>query len=129
MTQKYLFVIFQGCMLSEQDCGTNTCSNFNDENTPLRNDAFQETIASDDKAHPNLERNISNILVPDILKNDKSVQELEDLGHLRLDICCYADPRSNCDDRSFYQPDHLIKPNCITNQGDSLFLCISIPFI
>ena len=129
MRLNHLFAIIQGCLLSESECDTNSCSNLNDENTSLRNDAFQETLVPDDMTHPGLERNISNILVPDILTGDKTVRELEGLGHLRLDTCCFADPRSNCDDRTFYQPDHLSKPNCITNQGNNLLFYRIVTFL
>ena len=128
LTLSYRFVILQGCLLSESECDANSCSNLNDENTPLRNDAFQETLVSDELTHPGLERNISDILVPDILTGGKTVRDLEVIGHLRLDTCCFADPRSNCDDRTFYQPNHLPKPNCITNLGNNLFFYRIVTF-
>ena len=55
----------------------------------------------------------------------KSIHELEVLGRLRLDICCFDDPRSNCNGISSHQPNRLSIPNCIRTQGNDL-LCLSM---
>ena len=112
----------QGCLLSKDECDGKTCNKLTlgKNSTPISNDAFQETIVSNSE-HPTSERNISTSLDRDSDAFDfKSIHELEVLSRLRLDICCYNDPRSNCDGISSHQPNHLSIPNCISTQGKDL---------
>ena len=110
----------QGCLLSKDECDGKSCNTLTlgKNSTPISNDAFQETIVSNSEHHPTSERNISTSLGRDIDAFDvKSIHELEVLGRLRLDICCYNDPRSNCNGISSHQPNRLSIPNCISTQG------------
>ena len=110
----------QGCLLSKDECNGKSCNTLTlgKNSTPISNDAFQETIVSNSEHHPTSERNISTSLGRDIDAFDfKSIHELEVHGRLRLDICCYNDPRSNCNGISSHQPNRLSIPNCISTQG------------
>lgn len=107
-------------MLSKEECDGKTCNTLTigKNSTPISNDAFQETIVSNSEHHPTSERNISISLGREIEAFVfKSIHELEVLGRVRLDICCYSDPRSNCNGLSSDQPNHLSTPNCIIHQG------------
>ena len=110
----------QGCLLSKDECNGKSCNTLTlgKNSTPISNDAFQETIVSNSEHYPTSERNISTSLGRDIDAFDfKSIHELEVHGRLRLDICCYNDPRSNCNGISSHQPNRLSIPNCISTQG------------
>ena len=113
----------QGCLLSKEECDGKTCTTLTigKNSTPISNDAFQETIVSNSEHHPTSERNISISLGREIDAFDfKSIHELEVLGRVRLDICCYNDPSRNCNGISSHQPNQLSTPNCISTQGKHL---------
>ena len=115
LIENRLIEILQGCLLPKKECDAKTCTTLTlgKNSTPISNDAFQATIVPNSEHHPTSERNISASLGRDIDAYDfKSIHELEVLGRVRLDICCYSDPRSNCNGLSNDQPNHLSTPNC-----------------
>ena len=110
-------VNLQGCLISEKKCDKNSCKNTDEKTKTLNIDAFHETIKSDSNNQPDLERNISTKLGLEHYNNNEwSLHELQVLGLLKIDICYYSNIKENCNNSS----SHLMKTNCIINQGETL---------